>query len=428
MSFTKTIAQVLVLLCAASLAQAQPQGGAYRVIKLEGRKAGAVSSEGVLAGKTLYVAAQDGRGGDGSLPASFQQEVSQSLAHTREVLGAAGMDMGNLVWVQVYVTNPADIAAMNEVYWKSIGANPPARTVLVAANLPGGQRVQINAIAVGGGARRRVITPAGWPGSPRTDPAGILADDVLYISAQSGADPKTGKPPADYGDEVQQSLDNVGAVLKAADMTMANVLWTNPYMASPDAAGPQGASTVIAHNGQPQQPRVTVMNKVYASQFEFNNTPGRGTIEVAALPQGAHIVFTAIAGADLSQRKSIRPKNMAPSPTASPGILYRDTYYMSGKSGFIPDQGIVTQDVELQLRQTMRNLLDDLQEADMDFSDVVQATVYVRDIKDTDKVQTLYGTFFKGAFPARTSLQNSFDQKTATGEQISMIAVRQPRH
>jgi enamine deaminase RidA (YjgF/YER057c/UK114 family) len=76
----------------------------------------------------------------------------------------------------------------------------------------------------------------------------------------------------------------------------------------------------------------------------------------------------------------------------------------------------------------MRNLLDDLQEADMDFSDVVQATVYVRDIKDLDRVQKLYGTFFKGAWPAATRLQNSFDQKTATGEQISFIAVRQPRH
>jgi enamine deaminase RidA (YjgF/YER057c/UK114 family) len=169
------------------------------------------------------------------------------------------------------------------------------------------------------------------------------------------------------------------------------------------------------------------MNKVYASYFEFGNTPGRGTIEVAGLPAGAHIVYTAIAGADLSQRKSIRPRNMPPSPTASPGIIYRDTYYMSGKSGFIPGQGIVTQDVELQLRQTMRNLLDNLEEADMDFPEVVQATIYVRDIKDVGKVQTLYGTFFKDVFPARTSLQNSFDQKTATGEQISIIAVRQPK-
>ena len=423
-------AKILILMMLAALpsAQAQPQGGATKVIKVQGR-AGAASSEGLLAGKTLYLAAQDGRNSDGSLPTSFPQEVKQSLAHTREVLQAAGMDMGNLVWVQVYVTSLQDIAAMNDVYWASIGANPPARTVLVVAALPDGEKVRINAIAAAESAKRQVITPPGWPRGRRTDPAGIQADDVLYISAQSGANPVTGKLPSDYAEEVKQSLDNVGAVLKAANMTMANVLWTNPYMASPDAVpASQGTSSVIAHNGQPQQPLVTVMNKVYASIFEFGNTPGRGTIEVAALPAGARIVFTAIAGADLSQRKSIRPRNMPPSPTASPGILYRDTYYMSGKSGFIPGQGIVTQDVELQLRQTMRNLLDDLEEADMNFPDVVSAIVYVRDIKDADRVQTLYGTFFKSAFPARTTLQNSFDQKTATGEQISLIAVRQPKH
>jgi len=415
----------LVLLCAVMPAKAQPQGGAYKVITVDGRKAGDASSQAILAGKTLHVAAQDGRGSDGSPPASFAQEATQSLAHLREVLKAAGMEMGNLVWVQVYVTRLEDVAAMNDAYWKAIGSNPPARTVLVAAALPGGQKIQINAIAVASSAKRQVITPAGWPRGARIDPAGIQVDDVLYISAQSGADPATGKLPADYAAEVKQSLDNVGAVLKAANMTMANVLWTNPYMASPD--GPRPVTDVIAHNGQPQQQQMAVMNKVYASYFEFGNTPGRGTIEVAALPAGARIVYTAIAGADLSQRKSIRPRNMPPSPTASPGILYRDTYYMSGKSGFIPGQGIVTQDVELQLRQTMRNLLDDLEEADMDFPDVVSAIVYVRDIKDADRVQSLYGTFFKGAFPARTTLQNSFDQKTATGEQISFIAVRQPK-
>ena len=416
---------LLATLFAAADAQAQPQGGAYKVIKVQGRTAGAVSSDGLLAGKTLYMAAQDGRNSDGSLPASFPQEVRQSLTHTREVLQAAGMDMANLVWVQVYVTSLKDVAVMNDVYWSSIGASPPARTVLVAAGLPGGQKIQINAIAVDNSAKRQVIAPPGWPRAKRLDPAGIQVDDVLYISAQSGADPATGKFPADYAQEVKQSLDNVGAVLKAAGMTMANVVWTNPYMASPEA--PQGASNIIAHNGQPQPERMAAMNKVYAGYFEFGNTPGRGTMEMAALPGGARIVFTAIAGGDLTQRKSIRPRNMPPSPTASPGILYRDTYYMSGKSGFIPGQGIVTQDVELQLRQTMRNLLDNLEEADMDFPEVVQATVYVRDIKDVEKVQTLYGTFFKGAFPARTTLQNSFDQKTATGEQISLIAVRQPK-
>ena len=187
MSLDKTgrAARALILALSALLvplpAWAQPQGGAYKVTKVDGRAPGLVSSDGLRAGNTLYIAAQDGRGSDGGLPASFPQEVKQSLAHVREVLQASGMDMGNLVWVQVYVTSTQDIAAMNDVYWKSIGANRPARTILVAASLPGGEKIQINAIAVGSSAKRQVITPAGWPHGRFTDPAGIQVDDVLYI-------------------------------------------------------------------------------------------------------------------------------------------------------------------------------------------------------------------------------------------------------
>ena len=122
------------------------------MIKVEGRNAGAASSEGLLAGNTLYLAAQNGSNSDGSLPVSFPQEVKQSLIHTREVLQASGMDMGNLVWVQVYVTSAQDIAAMNDVYLQSIGANPPARTVLVAASLPNGERSR--------------SMPSQWPAAP----------------------------------------------------------------------------------------------------------------------------------------------------------------------------------------------------------------------------------------------------------------------
>ncbi len=403
-------------------------GGVLKVIKVNGRNARQASSDGVLAGATLYVAGQDGRTTDGSLPKDLSQEVSQSLRNVQGVLRAAGMDFGNVVWMHIYLTNAQDMAGMNEAYWRSIGAHPPARTVLVVGGLPNGEKVEISCIAVADSIQRRVIHPQGWPQGPHIDPAGIEAGDVLYMSAQDGADRLTGKVAEDYGTEVKQALDNVGTILKTANMSMANVVWVNPYLVGREASsGGQGASAPIAHNGQPQPPQTNVMNKIYASYFEFGNTPGRGTIQVADLPNKAHIVFSCIAGADLSKRKSIQIRNMKLSPTASPGVIYGDTYYMSGKSGFIPDQGIVTQDIGLQLRQTMRNLLDDLQGADMDFPDVVQATVYLRDMSYTDQVVPLYGPFFKGSFPAQTLLQNSFDMKTSTGEQISFIAVRQPK-
>jgi enamine deaminase RidA (YjgF/YER057c/UK114 family) len=392
--------------CSAQLlAQA---GGELTIIRIDGKDAGPASSAGVLANQTLYVAAQNGRLADGSLPKDFQQEVSQSLGNVRAVLRAAGMDFGNVVWMNVYVTNAQDIAAMNGVYWKSIVQNPPARTVLVVGALPSGEKIQINCIAVSSAATRRVIHPQGWPEGQHVDPAGIQVDDVLYMSAQGGTDPLTGKVATDFAGEVKQALDNVATIAKTAGMSMANVVWVNPYLSSTDA---------------PEN----VMNKIYATYFEFGNTPGRGTIQVLDLPNKNHIVFSCIAGADLAKRKAIRPKNEKPSRTASPGILYGDTLYLSAKDAYVPGLGLFSTDLGGQVRLSMRNLLDGLEEADMDFSNVVSSTTYMRDMKDEDQVRDLYGKFFKNRFPAGTTLQQNFDLTAEDVEQVSFIAVRQPK-
>jgi enamine deaminase RidA (YjgF/YER057c/UK114 family) len=392
--------------CAPLLAQA---GGVIKVIKLDGKTVGSVSSAGILVNRTLYVSGQDGRNSNGDVPKDFQKEVRQSLNHVQGVLRAAGMDFGNVVWMNIYLTRLSDLDGMNQVYWKMIGADPPARTVLGVASLPDGENIEINCIAVNHAASRRVIHPPGWPQGSHTDPAGIEADDVLYMSAQGGVDPLTGKMAGDYAGEVKQALDNVATVAKAAKMSMANVIWVNPYLSS---------------DGGPAR----VMNKIYATYFEFGNTPGRGTIQVVALPNQAHIMFSCIAGADLSKRISIRPRNEKPSPTASPGILYEDTLYLSAKDAYVPALGLFTPDLGIQVRMSMRSLLDGLEKADMDFSNVVSSTVYLRDAKDENQIMSIYGRFFKDNFPARTTLQQNFDMKSEDVEQISFIAVRQPIH
>src|SRR5882672_11676577 len=97
---------------------------------------------------------------------------------------------------------------------------------------------------------------------------------------------------------------------------MSHVVFVNPYLTSEIPS--------------------RVMNERYARRFEFGNTPGRATIEVLSLPRGAHIEYTGVAVRDLQQRKAVRPKNMPPSPTASPCVFAGDTLYCSAKSGFIP--------------------------------------------------------------------------------------------
>lgn len=397
-----------LFVCGSLMSLGAQQPSRQKIVPANYKPSAAPYSPGVLVDGTLYVSGHGSRDANGNRPAEFHAKVRQSLQNVRAVLQAAGMDYGNIVWLNIYLVHSADIDAMNQAYWGEIGADPPARTVLVVSALPDSEEVEVNCIAVKDKSTRHSIWPEGWAHARGIDPPAIQAGDVLYLSAQSGKDPKTGKMPASFSDEVKQSLNNVGAILSVAHMSMKNVLWVNPYMSV---------------SGQ-----YDVMGSVYKTFFEFGNTPGRGTIEVAGLPADSHIYFSCIAGADLSKRRAIRPRNMPPSPTASPGILYGNTLYLSAKDGFIPGQGMVTPEFDLQLRQSMRNLLDGLEEADMSFSDVVFSTVYLRQMQDFSKLNPLYRSFFTETLPARTTLQQNDDAQAEATEQISFIAVKTADH
>jgi 2-iminobutanoate/2-iminopropanoate deaminase len=177
------------------------------------------------------------------------------------------------------------------------------------------------------------------------------------------------------------------------------------------------------------------MNETYARHFEFGNTPARATIRVAFLPGGAAISFTGVAVRNLKQRRAVRPKNMRPSPTASPCVWAGDTYYCSAKAGFIPgpNGGIYASSVEDQVRQTMRNLLDGLEEAGLDFSHVVATNVYLDNIDEFAQMNGVYARYFsEGPPPTRTTVAPVAPverKRTPDGhfpklEEISLIAVK----
>jgi len=176
-----------------------------------------------------------------------------------------------------------------------------------------------------------------------------------------------------------------------------------------------------------------IMNEHYARRFEFGNTPARATIEVSTLPEGANIAYTGVAVRDLSQRRAVRPKNMPPSPTASPCVFAGDTLYCSAKSGFIPgpNGGVYAATTADQVRQTMRNLLDNLEEAEMKFDQVVSTTVYLDDLSESEAFQRVYREYFNGTLPAQTTVQQVLPGERKadkeghypTLEQVSLIAV-----
>ena len=366
-------------------------------------------SPGVIADGYLYVSGQGAKTADGQMPATFEAQAQQTLENVKAVVEAAGLTLDHVVYTHVYLEDINNVAALDRVYARYFPEDPPARAMIGVARLPG-TPVEINAVAVLNLEGRTPVRLQGWDRSHPFSP-GMLTHDRLFISSLPAG---TGGLSPDPGSEVDAALDNFKAVTEAAGLTLAHVVFVNPYLTSS-----------IPSN---------VMNERYAKRFEFGNTPARATITVSALPEG-HIVYTGVAVRDLSKRKSIRPKNMAPSPTASPCVFAGDTLYCSAKSGFIPGplSGVYAATVEHQLRQTMRNQLDNFEEAGLTFANVVAANVYLDSVDDFAKMNAIYTEYFTGPVkPARTTVQQVAPGKRdpddkgsyPTLEQVSFVAVR----
>jgi 2-iminobutanoate/2-iminopropanoate deaminase len=307
----------------------------------------------------------------------------------------------------VYLLDLGALEAVDRVWPEYFGKAPPARAVLGVARMPVETPVEITVVACRDLARRKIISPPGrlWRGPVAP---GVMAGDRLYLSGVYGSD------GADPAGQVQSALEQMRDVLAAAGLDFRHVVFINPYLTS----------------AMPME----VMNRVYAKHFEFGNTPARATFRVAGLPYGASVEFTGVAVADLAQRRAVRPKNMAPSATASPCVWAGDTFYCSAKAGFIPGprSGIYASTVEHQVRQTMRNLLDGLEEAGLDFSHVVATNVYLDAIDDFARMNRVYAQYFTGAPPTRTTVQPApsverkpdAEDRWPALEQVSVIAVR----
>jgi enamine deaminase RidA (YjgF/YER057c/UK114 family) len=374
----------------------------------------------VDAGDYVYVSAQGPRGTDGALPSTFNAQVRQALTNLKSVVQTAGLTMDHVAYTTVYLTDMSQYGEMNHVYGEFFGKVPPARAVLGVAGLPD-PPIQINAVAVRDLSDRRAIYPPNWKSDEPFSP-GLLTHDRLFVSAMPvSALPRTasdGKVLDDPAAQVDFALDHMKAVVEAAGLDLSHLVFVNPYLT---ARFP-----------------MRVMNQHYASRFEFGNTPARATIEVSSLPNGAQIEYTGVAVRDLKQRHAVRPKNMPPSPTASPCVFAGDTLYCSAKSGFIPgpNEGVYFSTTPLQLRQTMRNQLDNLEEAGMDFCQVVSTTVYLDNPADLSAFDEVYVKYFGGNLPARTTLQQIAPADRTPDkeghypdlEQMSLIAVRRDCH
>jgi len=98
----------------------------------------------------------------------------------------------------------------------------------------------------------------------------------------------------------------------------------------------------------------------------------------------------------------------APQPIGpySQGIQKGHLIYTAGQLGIDPQTGqLVGPDVAAQTRQAMLNLQAVLKAAGADFSHIIKTTIFVVDLAEFKTINAVYGEFFSGEFPARSTVQ-----------------------
>jgi reactive intermediate/imine deaminase len=76
-------------------------------------------------------------------------QARQVIKNLQAVLERAGTDPERVVRTEVYLTDLADFAVLNEIYREFFGgSNPPARATVQVSALPKGAVVEISCIAI----------------------------------------------------------------------------------------------------------------------------------------------------------------------------------------------------------------------------------------------------------------------------------------
>jgi 2-iminobutanoate/2-iminopropanoate deaminase len=124
--------------------------------------------------------------------------------------------------------------------------------------------------------------------------------------------------------------------------------------------------------------------------------------------------------------KTIIKTSSAPAPIGpyNQAIISGNMLFISGQICIDPSTGnLKNKDLQEETHQVMHNLKAILQEAGMDFNQVVKTTIFITDMNRFTEINEVYGKYFTGDFPARETVQVSALPKFVNVE-ISMIAVK----
>lgn len=371
-------------------------------------------SPAVAAGDFVYLSGMLPTDADGKVVAGdIRAQTAKVLSNLGALLEKNGSRLEQVASVTIYLKDPADFGAMNEVYARSFPKDPPTRTTVVANLVVPEALLEISMVALKNGVERRVVHPAGWLRSPNPYSYAIQSKNTLFLS---GLVSRNGKAnTAVTGDMKAQTklvLQNGREILEAAGMSLADVVSSRVYI----------TDTAFFQD----------MNAVYREAFP-NVPPARATVRCGLTGKDYLVEITMIAVKD-SSRQAVIPEGQAPAtpaasaargtalgPVLSAAIGVGDRLFLSGMlAGTAANRG----DAAAQTRETLDRIGNTLKSAGYSWGDVVDAVVYLPDLSAFPAMNAAYRERFAGRLPARATVQAGLVAPGAAVE-IMMTAVKQ---
>ncbi len=128
------------------------------------------------------------------------------------------------------------------------------------------------------------------------------------------------------------------------------------------------------------------------------------------------------------QQKEVIKTDKAPVPIApySQAIKSNGFLFLAGQIGLNPStRKLVEGGFEAETKQIMENIKAVLEAGGASMAEIVNTTIYLKDINNFAKVNEIYGTYFTKDFPARTTVGVA-NLPSGASIEIAVVAAPQP--
>lgn len=222
-----------------------------------------------------------------------REQAGQCLRNIKAILESIDVPFDDIVKINVFLTNLADSAAVDEVYTTFFpdsaiaraAAYLPARTLIPAAALPMGALVQVEAVVSHGDGtppqavedRHGIVIKARNTDKAPRDPLAtqsVAFSHYNHLSAQLPLDPGTGEvAPGGVKEQAWQCLKNIQAIVESVGHVLGDVVKVNIFLRHIED--------------------IAAVEEVYSAFFP-GGIPARRTVGVSALPKDALIQIDAV--------------------------------------------------------------------------------------------------------------------------------------